>query len=150
MQTSRCVHGCLISKVNEQQASGLRKARNCEGQGFGWVLYISAFQILCAFGLQGILLNCRFQFTRPRVGPEILHFNMHPQWCWFCWSAAHTLSAISKWIVKWPRMQAGDGGEFYDFGPPHQWCCHGGERESEQRCRGSQLCLACPTATYLQ
>lgn len=34
----------------------------------------------------GNLIKCRFRFSRPGVGSEILYFLQGPRWCWGCWS----------------------------------------------------------------
>lgn len=43
-QMCSCVS--VVANVNDQEASGLKRARNCEGQGLGWVFCISDSQIL--------------------------------------------------------------------------------------------------------
>ena len=41
-----CSWVSVVANVNDQEASGLKRARNCEGQGFRWVFCISNSQIL--------------------------------------------------------------------------------------------------------
>lgn len=55
----------------------------------------------------GILLMCRFRFSRPRVEHGILHFQQSPRWCWCFGPQAVVTPALERTEYQ---LQPGDKG----------------------------------------